>query len=356
MLHAQPLRRAAAWLALSLTCAFGPIACEKSARDRLNEAGAAIAQEDPDRAEAALKEAVVKDPKLSTEVQRQMIKVHMLRGAFDKAEAELSGLWQELGLDGEGLSVSQKREKGLLVDRSTELYLAWASSIDAAQTPTRYEEVVRKGLARDPKHPRLNTMLVDFYGDYAERLIKEDKKLQAAEVLDKIVPLMTSPQRRNAAQAQAATLRQEAYVAQVRARFEQELKPELVQAERWDDAKGQVLFTIEVEVERKLRPGREEDEAAAQAVALAAFEQEVGALVRKLHALPESVALTGRPEGINVLERRLERGKYALKASVPLEDLVSYGRAMKQRAERATPPSSEADPSPTPAPQAPGAP
>lgn len=323
--------RIGSWLFIFML--FGLAACDKSAKEKLREAGAAIARDDAQSAEQSLQEAVKQDPSLKPEVDRQMARVHILRKEYDKAEQILLELWKSQNLDADNLDTKQKQQKQLVLELLTELYRVWAESIDSKQNPTKFEEILRKGTERDAKDPRLNTMLVEFYFKHAERLIQDGKKAEAADMLEKVYFLRTSPQRRSESQSRASNLRIEVYNEDVLKRFNAEIKPKLVEAAGFDEIKSQVIFTIEVEVDKRLRAGKEEDEQAALALGSQSLDQAIYAFTRQLHAFPAEFALAGRPEGVEVLDKKLERGKFTLKASVPLNDLIYYGRILKERAE-----------------------
>ena len=349
-----PAARRLLWPSLLVLClSLASVACDKTGKELMREASASIAREDAQAAERSLQEAVKKDPSLKPESDRLMARVHMMRKEYDKAEQALLDLWSEQGLGAEGLDTRQKQQKQLIQELLTELYRVWADSIDGKQSPTKYEEILRKGLERDPKDVRLNTMLVDFYLKHAESLIQEGQKAQAADVFDKIYTLRTSPQRRSESQSRAASLRVEVYEETVLKRFEAELKPKLLEAQRFDEAKGQVRFIIELEVDKRLRPGKEEDEQLALKEASQRLEPALKDFVRQLHAFAPDMALAGRPEGVEVLDKKLEKGKYTLTAAAPLKELVLYGRLLHERAQRTADPKKDAPASPQDPAQAP---
>lgn len=355
------LSRSLGSLLLLLLLLSSLTACEKSAKENLREAGAAIAREDADKAEQQLQLVVKQDPSLKPEVDRQMARVHILRKEYDKAEQILLDLWKTQNLDQENLDTKQKQHKQLVLELLTELYRVWAESIDSKQNPAKFEEILRKGIERDAKEPRLNTMLVDFYFKHAEQLIQDGKKADAADTFEKVYFLRTSPQRRAESQSRASNLRIEVYNEDTAKRFETELKPKLVEAQRYDESKKHIIFPIEIEVDKRLRPGKEEDEQTALAQGSQSLDLAIYDFVRALHAMPADAPLAGRPEGVEVLDKKLDKGKFSLKASVALSDLIFYGRILKERAEKKddkkepaqTPPAEEKPADPAPAPAAP---
>ena len=221
------IRRLSALL-LSATLALS--ACEKSAKEKLSEAYSAIQSKDADRAEAAIKDALAKEPD-AEQAPVLMAQVHRLRAQYEKAEQELDGAWKKNSLDGDKLSTQQKRMKQLFTEEYyPELYREWAESIDAVANPQKFEEIVLKGLKHEKDDKYLNTMLVEFYGKYAEKLIEQGKKAQGADTLEKIKPLYTSSKIRNEALTRASALRLEVYREGAQARFDTSIKPKLVEA------------------------------------------------------------------------------------------------------------------------------
>lgn len=322
--------RVTAWL-LVIALAFGAMGCEKSAREKLGEADAAVRMGDADRAQAALDEAVAKDPKVRGAAILQA-QIHMLRKQYEKSEAALNELWKAEGLDGDKLSTEQKSlKKRLEGEHYPTLYREWADAIDAQANPKKYEEVVTKGLKYDKKNPRLNTVLVEFYEKRAEKLIGEGKKAEAAETLDKIYPLYTASKRRSAAQDRATKLRQELFLEAATARFEKELKPKLVEEERWDEEGKAVIIALELEVDRKLP---DED---AKKLAYAKTSEAFNAFTRQLGGLGEDVKMgvAYKLEGFKVIEEENKRGTYTIKSSLPIDTLVAYARLAHERHEKA---------------------
>lgn len=345
-----------------LCCALCLGACEKTGKELLREASTSIAQKKPDEAEKTLAQALKRDPSLKGNVLRQQSHVHVMRKEYDQAERVLLERWNNQGLDSKDLNTKKKQERQLLADLLTDLYRTWAESIDAKAQPKKYEEVLTKGIKRDANNPRLNTLLVDFYFDHAEKLIQQKSKAEAADMLDKIYPLRIAPQRRAESKTRASNLRIEVYNEATQARFDETIKPELVKSSRYDESHRLVLFPVESDVDRRLRPGREEDEKAALVLASKDLDEHIEALVRSVHAFDKDVKLTGRPKNVEIMEKKLERGKYTLKASIPLTDIVYYGRIMKQRdtkakaeakEDAAKAPTPEKTPTPTPAPATP---
>lgn len=320
------------WMAAMALCfsLSGAIGCEKSAREHLAVAESALQKGEADRAEAELKTALDKDPKLE-EAKLRMTQVHMLRKQYDKAEQSLDAFWKEHGLDGENLPTDKKVKKSRLEAEYQTLYRQWAESIDAKANPQKFEEIVKKGLEFNKSDTLMNTMLVNHYLALGEQLIEQGKKKEAAETFDKIYPLYTSSKTRNESQDRAEKLRKEVYATETAVRFEKEHKPKLVEAERWDEEKKTILFQVEGEYDRNL------DDEQAKALALQAVSQQMNGLVLQVGAMPAdtNVGAAHKLEGVTVVEEEIKRGNYKLVVSAPLDTLMDYTMLVNARHEAA---------------------
>lgn len=337
--------------------------CERSAKEILAEGKSALAAGQPDKAEEALKLALQKDPTL-LEAERDLIRVHIARKDFDKAEAAALELGKKQGLDGDpkALSTEKKSQRQFHDELLVGLYKDWADTLDAVKNPQKLEEVARKGLERDPKDVRLNTILVDLYLVSSESLAKDGKKLEAADTYDKIMGLRTMPEQRTKAQQSSRRLREEAFKDAAAARFEAEIKPGLVTAGLFDAEKGLVMVQIQITVDKALKPNKPEDVSKAREQALPQVDAAIKAITLKLGGLPADADTSGTQiKDIQVVTESLERGGvFNLKASAPLKEMVEYSYFLHKRladkkpapAEDKKPDAPEA-PAPDPAPPAP---
>ncbi|MFU8805796.1 MAG: tetratricopeptide repeat protein [Bradymonadaceae bacterium] len=295
--------------------------CQDSPKDKLREGRSAIAAQNPDVAEARLNEALAADPNL-IEARRLMADVHILRGDFQKAEETLQTLWTGHGFekDDAQLQPEQRRHRQLINDQFSALYRGWAEALDSKENPDKFEEVLRKGLERDARSTRLNTLLVDHYSSRAERYIEQGEKVKAAEELEKIAGpgIRTFTERRQEANSRAANLRREAFVEAAKKRFESEIKPELVDAERFDEESGRILITVENEFPRRMS-----DVEQARAQTSPQLAPLIGALVVRIGGLGEDADMKKftTPE-IGIMDEDLTRGQYSLSAAFTLDGAI----------------------------------
>lgn len=312
--------------------------CEKSAKEIAVEGKAALAAGKPDRAEEALKQALAKDPTL-VEAERDLIRVHIARKDFDKAEAAALELGKKQGLDGDpkALSTEKKSQRQFHDELLVSLYKDWADSLDAVKNPQKLEEVALKGLERDPKDVRLNTILVDLYLVSADALVKDGKKQEAAQTYEKILGLRTMPEQRTKAQQSSRRLREEAFRDAAQARFDAEIKPGLVTAGLFDADKALVMVSVALTVDKGLKPNKPEDVSKARVLALPQVDAAIKAIALKMGGLPADTDTSGTQfKDIQVVEEKLERGgAFTLKASVPFKELMEYAQFMDKRAQKA---------------------
>lgn len=302
-------------------------ACDKSAKDLMMEADSALQQGDLDRAEKALDEAMKKDSK---SFQGPIIRaqIYSAKKEYEKAEQEFVKLWNERQLDGDKLSTEQKRIRGLIKDDYyPKLYQEWSESIDAKANPQKYEEVLSKGLKYDKNSPRLNTLLVDFYNARGEELLTQSKKLEAADIFDKVGGLLTTTSIRKEAKSRAAALREEALVDQIAQRFEQDLKPKLVAAELYDAENKMAIFKAEGEINRR---GTPEEALAAAAPTIAA---QINAAAKLIGGFGDDVKL-GDPTkagSYKIVESEFKRGVYMVKGGLSEAELKEYAKYVIDR-------------------------
>jgi tetratricopeptide (TPR) repeat protein len=318
---------AVAWVA----CAWGAAGCEPTAKEKLVEARTALNAGDADKAEAALDAALAKDASL-VEAERIKWRVFLLRKQYDKAEQALKDFSEKQGLGKEGLPGDKKSLKRLVESDYNELYRLWAEGV-GADSPTKYREVLEAGLARDPKDPELNRMLVAHLESVADASLKKGDKVGAAEAYEALLELRTMPATRKEARTQAVNLRKEIFMDAARTRFDGEVKPKL--GDLYDASSGTILYAIEAEVDRALNPRKPEDVTQAQAIAVAALGAQIQAHVRQIGGLGPEVELIKQPNGIKIIEESFERGVYKVKGSVPVSGVLEYAHAMRNRADRA---------------------
>ena len=297
--------------------------CESSPQDKMREARGAILSGNADLAEERLQEVMAAGTE-PFETRRLMASVHVLRGEFEKAEEALRRLWTEQGLDGEGLDETQRRQRSLLRDQFNELYRRWVDSLDPGADPELFEEVVLKGLDRDRSNARFNAMLVDFYNERADRFVERNEKVRAAEELEKIDGLRAFRDVRRGARERAANLRHEAFGAQARARFVEEVQPGLMESESFDAGKETVRLQVNQSVDRRLDPESDEARIQARTIATRSIAPTIAQLAISLTEIPfEEVDLSklNMPE-MSVEGENFRRGSYEMVVVIKLENLI----------------------------------
>ncbi len=303
-------------------------ACDKTAKDLMLEADSALQAGELDRAEKTLDEAMKKD---SSSFQGPILRsqIYSAKKEYEKAEQELTKLWESRKLDGDKLTTEQKRIRGLMEEEYfPNLYRDWGDAIDAKANPQKYEEVLNKGLKYDKKNPRLNTLLVEFYNQRGEELVAQKKKTEAADIFAKIGELYTTSKNRNEAEARAAALREEVIVEQIDQRFEQELKPKLVAAELYDAENKVAMFVVEGEVDRRATP---EDALAASEPLISAQINEAARTLSGITGDVKMGAPTKLTDIYKVVESEFKRGQYKVKGSFPEKELKQYARDLIRR-------------------------
>lgn len=327
-------RLATMWAILAaLALGAGLSACKE---DPMMRARAAHATERADEAEAALKEVLAANPK-DFEARRLMADIHRFRGDYAKTESELEALWNEkkFGDESKEFPPEERAQRDLLENQFNELYMKWSDSLeDGTKDPETYEKVLKAGLEWNPKSPTLNRKLVDFHLARAAAAQKEGRKLDAALEYEKILQLRTMPQQRKDAQTKSAELRREAFADEVKKRFDETIKPELLTAQQWDDKTGRILIRVEADVDRKLRQNKEEDLAQARQEANAAIRAAIAQMVARVAGLDEDLAARTVVK-VDSGDESLKRGKYEVTASMALEDVVAGAFEAKEKARKA---------------------
>ncbi len=332
----RELRLANVWiLTLAMIAGLFLVACEDSPQDRLREAQRAIASRNADLAEQRLNEALKADPG-HFEARRLLAQVDALRGDFAAAEEKLFTLWDAEGLDNEtDLDAEGQRNRGLIRRQFNDLYRDWANSINQVDEPDLFEEVAQKGLERDPRNARLNAELADFYQERAERHIERGEKIQAAQELEKIDDLRIFADVRRDTRERARNLRREAFSEEARARFEENVQPELVDTDSYDPENEQIRIAVELTVDRSLDPASDE---ARQQVRARASQTLIPTLAQLAIALTglelEEIDLSqlDAPE-IGIEDEEFQRGRYQMTATFSLSGLIdmAFGYAEFER-------------------------
>lgn len=305
---------------LVVAATFG---CKDHPKDKLREGRSALAAKNPDLAEARLNEALQADPNM-IEARRLMIDVHLMRGDFPKAEQTLIALWNDLGFDRpiNKIPTEERSNRQLMADQFNDLYRLWAENTPPAQNPEQFEEIVKKGLAHNPRSTRLNTMLVDFYKEKAEKLLEHGEKLQAAETLELIPELLTLPNTRQAAIARAENLRHQAFNDAILARFENEIKPELIATNQFDAERNAILINLAQPVNRRLLPKNPADHAQARQQTLEALAPKIASTAIKIADLPPDTSGEVFSElPYSIVSENFVRGNFTLVVALPLTNI-----------------------------------
>jgi tetratricopeptide (TPR) repeat protein len=351
---------ARALVALLLTAAFAvaTTGCEKTPKDSLRTAKGAVINEKPDKAEEHLKKVLAADPD-NFEAKRLMARVHQLRENYAEAEELIQGLWAAQGFDDDSkkLSTEQKSQKKFLEDDLTGLYSSWSQSIDQKENPEKFEEVAKKGLEIDPKKPRLNSLLVEFYENRAKKLVEEGKKLEAAAVYESILELRTLPQKRSNAKERAGNLRFEFNKDQMLTYFNDKAKAKFVKEERYDEENKAILIALEesltsdmeTKVEAAIKESRGQeidldprDDKHAAIICDVAMREELQpaleAVIVEATGLPKDSDFSSMQvpprvaKGVKIAATRRE---CALQAVLPLDDVLKMGFEVKEQTREA---------------------
>jgi hypothetical protein len=332
--------------------------CEKSPKDKLRTAKAAVLNEKPDQADDLLKAVLEAEPD-NFDAKRLKGRVHQLRGDFAKSEEQLRGLWkaQGFGKEAQDLSTEQKSQKQFLEDDLTGLYLAWSESMDAKENPAKFEEIAKKGLAIDKKKPRLNSMLVSFYENRAKKLVEEGNKLEAADAYDQILELRAMPQKRDTARERAGNLRFEVNREQMLSFFNDKAKAKFQQQERYNDDKKLLLIALEESMGSGMESSVEEaiSESRGEEVDLDRRDAKHAAIIcdvamrEKLQPALKKVIIeaTGIPADSDFSTMQVPASvakgvkiaadgrTCALQATLPLDDVLKMGFEIKEQTRKA---------------------
>lgn len=326
--------------------------CKETPKDHLRHASGAILSKKPDKAEPHLKAVLTAQPD-NFEAKRMMGEVAQLRKNYAKAEEQFKGLWdaQGFGKKAAKLNTKQQAQKQRLQEDLTGLYKAWANSIDKDENPAKFEEVVKKGLALDPKKPRLNTMLVDFYEAHAKKLVEQGKKLEAADTYAKILGLRALRDKRQHAKERAANLRYEANKETMLKFFNTKAKDKLAKDGRYDAEHKQILLTIKQdarEVEKfvaekkhkrvRLDPRKSNVQPFIQQYALAhKLEPALASAVVDATGIPKDsdFSKVQPPKGFKVSKLEPSRHELTIHATLPLDAVLKMGYEIKEQTRKA---------------------
>jgi hypothetical protein len=341
----------AAALVLSVL-ALGPAACKQGPEEHLLSAKMAVLNAKPDVAEKHLKPVLEAQPD-NFEAKRLMASVHQLRDDFAGAEEKFLALRKAQGFDeaaGESakkLTTKQKSQRELLERDLLELYHDWATSLDPAADMATFEEVVQKGLAIDPKKPRLNTILVKAYENHAKKLVEQGKKIEAAEYYEKIPKLYTSSAMRDKAKERASNLRFEVNRVKMLAYFNKTAKPKLVADERYDAEKKIITFSVEQDVDEveeyftekkgtrvRLDPRKEKIKPIVHEYTVAKkLKPALIAVVVEATGIPadSDFSKVQPPKGFEIVSAEATRRDYTIEASIPLDAVLKLGFEVRQQ-------------------------
>lgn len=334
----------------------GAVGCDSGPKEKLLDAKMAVLNAKPDLAEKNLKPVLKADPD-NFEGQRLMAKVDQLRGKYSQAEEKFLALQQAEGFaSAEGddakenakkLTTEQKKQKAMLENDLPKLYLAWANSLDPAEDMATFEQVAQKGLEFSPKQPRLNTMLVEAYQNQAKKLVEQGKKIEAADVYEKIPPLYTSSAIRSKARERASNLRFEAGRAEMLEYFNKTAKPKLVADERYDAENKQITFQVKQDAEEvekyvgekqdarvRLDPRKEQGQKIIQQYAISKkLKPALVAVVVEATGVPEDsdFSQVGSPKGLEIVEVEPSRNELSINARIPLDAVLKVGFDVREK-------------------------
>lgn len=252
-------QRTRVWLAIGvIAVSVVSTGCEETPRDKLGDGKRALADGDLSEARDHLEKALEADPELA-EARRLMATTHMQEGDYEIAERILVDLWEDRGFGREGdLSAEERQIRQLMNEQFSELYREWARSVDRTEDPERFEEIARAGLERNSRDGPLNTMLLEFYEERADRFVERGDQVRAAKMLERIDELHRFPDTRRESKQRARQLRRDAFGDQARERFDEKLRPELVDTGAYEADTDTIVMETEQSVDRGLEPDDEE--------------------------------------------------------------------------------------------------
>ena len=338
----------------ALVCAvallFGALACEKSPRQKLLRAKANLASgENPDKSEKLLNSVLEAQPE-NLEAKRLIAEVYRLRGEFKRAEEQLDKLWKDQGFGKENakLSARMKNTRELVRTQFVDLYKAWAKDIGAEENPEKFAETAKKGLEYNERDMDLNSLLVDYYWKKGQRLVEKGKKKEAAEAFEEILQLRTrrGDERRQKAKKKARDLRLEFFMAEGRKRFKENGKQTISEIDGLElNEKGDtILIDMEQDVDRRLNPNKESHKKKAQQIAFIGLIDKLRKVSLSIAGLPKETDLRmiGTEKAKRILlsklkfdETNFRRGRYAIKAKLPVEEAIGMAYDVQTAVEKA---------------------
>ncbi len=298
------------------------IACDD---DPMRVGTAAVLSGQPEVAEQNLQKVLKKDPN-NGEAARLMAEVHRLRGNYQASEQALNALWKSHGFDGEAQALpSDKALRNRMEQQYNDLYVEWVEKLDPRDDPERYEAVLRRGLAHSERSNRLNTLMVEFLLSRAERALEANQKAEAAALYDEILKFRTLPNVRTEAETKGRNLRLEVFSDEVQARIDKEVRPRREADNRWSTEQNGGLTTIELELDRKLRPENPEDLLAARKLALPLVQEALAAIVSDLTGVKVDVARVIEKPPVHQTDGEVfKRGHYTVRVSVSTDVAIRY--------------------------------
>lgn len=259
MTHRIWQRAAVLVVVLVAAGAFAATGCEDTPEDALQRGKQALANQQLEQAHQHFEEALEADAQhVRLEARRLMATTYIERGGeqqFERAEQILEQLWEHQGFDREtDLNAHQRHIRQLMNEQFSELYEQWARSIDEHDEPQRFEQVVVAGLDRNSRDGTLNSMLVDFYRQRADRFEEEGDRIRAAQMHENIQELYQFPDTHRQSRREAQRLRREAFDDEALDRFEQHEQADLIEQGYYDPDTQALSFTLEQPLDRRLDP------------------------------------------------------------------------------------------------------
>lgn len=292
--------------------------------DPMRTGTAAVLSGQPDVAEQSLQKVLKKDPG-NGEAARLMAEVQRLRGNFAASEKALDVLWQERGFVSEATNPEDKALRKRIEQQYSDLYVEWVEKIDPREDAELYEAVMRRGLARDPRSTRLNTLMVEFLLAGAERALELMDKKGAAEKYEEVLKFRTLPNVQQDAETRARNLRLELFGDAIRKRVEEEVKPRRLAAEQWSAERQGAAQTVVLELDRGLRPETPGDLEKARAQALPAVQKALAEILSDVAGKPVAVeAVVGKLPVHHTEGEAFKRGSYTIRVMVSTDVAINY--------------------------------
>ena len=343
------------WRRLGIAVCIGALlgsalACEKSPREKLLQARTNLARETKPKETKRLLDEVLSSEPDNLQAKRLIAQVYQMQGEYKRAEEKLNALWDEhnFGDQEADLSTELRSARKRIRSDFVDLYKTWAENLDPNKEPDTYIGVVEKGLDHDNKDMDLNSMAVDFYWKKGQRLVEEGKKKEAAEAFEQIDQLMTKTgdERRQKAKKKARDLRLEFFMDEGRKRFDEVGAKTIGGIEGLTLSEDGETITIDVvqEVNRRLKPDNEKHAAKAKQIAFIGLVDKLRKLTLAIAGLPTDADLSkiGTEEAKRILLSKLafdetdfQRGRYAIKGTLPVEEAIGMAYDIQTAYEKA---------------------